>query len=105
MLPEGLIKVHDLTLDTHQHKLSINNQEVPLSILEYKLLFFFISNKNRTYSREQLLDHVWGRVSDLELRSVDVQVRRLRDKLKPYECDKFIHTKRGLGYVFKYPTA
>lgn len=105
ILPDGLINVHELTLDTHHNKLSINNQDILLSLLEYKLLHFLVAHKNHICSREKLLDHVWERVSEVELRTVDVQIRRLRDKLKLHGCEKYIQTKRGLGYVFKSPTA
>ena len=102
--PNNLIHVGTLILDTQQNKLSVNNQDVPLSLLEYKLLYFLVSHKNHICSREKILDHVWDRDSDVELRTVDVQIRRLRDKLKSHGADKYIQTKQGLGYVFKSPT-
>jgi two-component system phosphate regulon response regulator PhoB len=98
--PDGLVKIKELVLDTNSNKLSINSQEVLLSLLEYKLLLFLLSHKDHICTREKLLDHVWGRTAEVDLRTVDVQIRRLRDKLKPHGYEGHIHTKRGVGYVF-----
>lgn len=104
ILPNNLIKVSEFVLDTHHHTLNIKEQAVALSLLEYKLLYFLISHQDHICSREKLLDHVWGRTADVDLRTVDVQIRRLRDKLKVHRGEKYIQTKRGVGYVFKSPT-
>ena len=104
ILPSGLIQLDGLRLDTQHQKLHIHQHEIELTVQEYKLLFFLVSHKNHICSREKLLDHVWGRTSEVDLRTVDVQIRRLRDKLKPFHYEKYIQTKRGMGYVFKYPT-
>jgi len=98
--PDGFINIGKLSLDTQNYKLHIDQQEIPLSLLEYKLLYFLISHKNHICTREKLLDHVWGREVDIDARTVDVQIRRLRDRLKPYGYEKYIQTKRGVGYVF-----
>ncbi len=103
---DNFIHVGKLKLDTQNHKVLINQKNtesdeiISLTLLEYKLLYFLLSHKNKICSRDKLLDHVWGRTANVDARTVDVQIRRLRDKLKPHECQDYIQTKRGLGYVF-----
>lgn len=67
---------------------------------EYRLLHFFMSHANRVYSRNQLLDFVWGGSSEIEDRTIDVHIRRLRKALEPYQLDTLIETIRGSGYRF-----
>ena len=89
-----------ISLDVSQHQLSISSSVVEIGPTEYRLLEFFLKKKNRVYSREQLLDRVWGRNVYVEERTVDVHILRLRKLLQPYECDKWIQTVRGAGYRF-----
>ncbi len=105
ILPNKQIQLDALTLNTEKQTISIQDQEIVLTTQEYKLLYFLISHKNHICSREKLLDHIWGRTTEIELRTVDTQIRRLRDKLKPFKHENYIQTKRGVGYVFKYPAA
>jgi two-component system phosphate regulon response regulator PhoB len=96
--PDDIISVHGLSLDVNTQNLSIQGQIVPLSPLEYKLLHFFMTHQDRTYSRAQLLDLVWGRDYAIDERTVDVHIRRLRNRLKDYGCDHVLKTVRGTGY-------
>jgi len=89
-----------ISMDLGQHQLTISGQPVDIGPTEYRLLEFFLKKKNRVYSREQLLDRVWGRNVYVEERTVDVHILRLRKLLIPYECDKWIQTVRGAGYRF-----
>jgi two-component system phosphate regulon response regulator PhoB len=98
--PEDIIQVNELFLDKNTHKVSIKSELLELTPIEYKLLHFFMTHQNRIYSREQLLHHVWGGEHDIDERTVDVQVRRLRSRLKPFACDHYIKTMRGSGYQF-----
>lgn len=98
--PDGIIKIHALCLNVDTHILTINSEEISLSPVEYKLLHFFITHPERIYNRTQLLDHVWGGEKDIDERTVDVHVRRLRNRLKPYGYDQCIKTIRGSGYQF-----
>jgi two-component system phosphate regulon response regulator PhoB len=98
--PEGIIQVHDLRLDTNTHELSIHNQIITLTPIEYKLYYFFVTHQDRIYSREQLLDLIWGGDKFIDERTVDVQIRRLRNRLKPHGYDRCIKTMRGAGYQF-----
>lgn len=98
---EGLIQVDCLAVDTNQHIVKIHGEQLPLTPIEYRLLFFLLSHANRVHSREHLLNHVWGGENYIDERTVDVHIRRLRNRLKPYHCEDFIHTVRGVGYQFK----
>lgn len=96
----GMLEHGPLRLDPQQHKVSCGEQPIELGPTEYKLLQFFLGHKNRVYSREQLLDRVWGGNVYIEERTVDVHILRLRKALKPRGQDKLIHTVRGAGYRF-----
>ncbi|MCA1791913.1 MAG: winged helix-turn-helix domain-containing protein, partial [Thioalkalivibrio sp.] len=67
---------------------------------EFRLLHFFMTHPDRVYSREQLLDRVWGRNVYVEERTVDVHIRRLRKAIEARGHDKLIQTVRGAGYRF-----
>jgi two-component system, OmpR family, phosphate regulon response regulator PhoB len=97
---DGSIQSGSLRLDASQHKLLIKNEVVHIGPTEYRLLHFFMSHTNRVYSRNQLLDFVWGGSSEIEDRTIDVHIRRLRKALEPYQLDTLIETIRGSGYRF-----
>jgi two-component system phosphate regulon response regulator PhoB len=97
---EGVIQVKDMHLDMEAHRLSVGNQSVQIGPTEFKLLEFFMKHQDRVYSREQLLDLVWGRNVYVEERTVDVHILRLRKLLGPYGYDKLVQTVRGAGYRF-----
>ena len=73
---------------------------LPLGPSEYRLLHFFMTHPERVYSRAQLLDHVWGGNADVEERTVDVHIRRLRRALEPTGLQGLVQTVRGSGYRF-----
>lgn len=98
--PDDLISVRGLQLNIQSHQLTINHEVIELTPIEYRLLHFFITHPNRVYNREQLLDHIWGGEKYIDERTVDVQIRRLRDRLKPYGYHVHIKTVRGSGYQF-----
>jgi len=89
------IKIH---LATHQ--VSLDGQLVQVGSAEFNLLKFFLTHKNKVYSRSQLLDYVWGQGIYLEERTVDVHMLRLRKILKPYDKHQYFVTVRGMGYMF-----
>ena len=78
--------------------MTVDGENVSLGQTEYKLLSFFLSHPNRVYSRAQLLDHVWGLNHDVEERTVDVHILRLRKALREFEMDHIVETVRGAGY-------
>jgi two-component system, OmpR family, phosphate regulon response regulator PhoB len=98
--PENEITVGALTLNADRHEARAHGQVLPLSPLEYKLLHFFVTHPDKTYSRDQLLNHVWGADVYVDERTVDVQIKRLRAKLKPFANQNLIQTVRGSGYIF-----
>lgn len=97
---EELIDVQGLRLDPVSHRVTAFDQTVELGPTEFKMLHFFMTNQERVFSREQLLNNVWGSNVYVEDRTVDVHIRRLRKSLEPTEHDKLIQTVRGAGYRF-----
>lgn len=97
---DGSIQLGPLRLDANQQKLLVNNVPVHIGPTEYRLLHFFMSHANRVYSRNQLLDYVWGGGTEIEDRTVDVHIRRLRRALEPFQLEMMIETVRGSGYRF-----
>lgn len=94
------IQVEGLCLDPTSHRVTINETPVQMGPTEYRLLEFFLTHKERVYTRSQLLDHVWGGNVYVEERTVDVHIRRLRKALALEGHDRFIQTVRGAGYRF-----
>ena len=97
---EEAIEFHDLKLDPIAHRVSINNDHLELGPTEFKLLHFFMTHTERVYSREQLLDNVWGTNVYVEDRTVDVHIRRLRKAISGSGHEDFVQTVRGAGYRF-----
>jgi two-component system phosphate regulon response regulator PhoB len=96
----GIIKIANLSLNTHTRQASVEDKVIPLTPKTYKLLHFFMRHQDRIYSREQLLNHIWGGESDVTDRTVDVHIRRLRKALEKYQCDHLVQTIFGVGYKF-----
>lgn len=97
---EELIDVKGLILDPVSHRVSLNDSPVAIGPTEFKLLHFFMTHAERVYSREQLLDHVWGTNVYVEDRTVDVHIRRLRKAIGGDGHENFVQTVRGAGYRF-----
>lgn len=95
-----LIKAGALSIDPVGHRVYAHGSNIKLGPTEYRLLNFMMSNCERVFSRNQLLDRVWGANVYLEERTVDVHVRRLRKALADSGCDGLIQTVRGVGYRF-----
>jgi two-component system phosphate regulon response regulator PhoB len=96
----GMLIIGKLTLDTNAHRVVHDGLEIQTGPTEYRLLEFFMSHAGRSYSRAQLLDHVWGANVYLEERTVDVHIRRLRKILEPTGTSHYLQTIRGHGYRF-----
>lgn len=94
------LQVKNLALDIQAHRLSVADESVQIGPTEFKLLEFFMKHQDRVYSREQLLDLVWGRNVYVEERTVDVHILRLRKLLSPFGYEKLVQTVRGSGYRF-----
>jgi two-component system phosphate regulon response regulator PhoB len=89
-----------MRLDTTSHRLTIDGGEVKLGPKEFRLLQFFMTHINRVFTRNQLLDEVWGDRVVVEDRTIDVHIRRLRRALEEHGCESYIQTIRGSGYRF-----
>jgi len=94
------IEILGIKLHLSSYQLSIDSQLVAVGGSEFNLLKFFLTHKNKVYSRSQLLDFVWGQGVYLEERTVDVHMLRLRKILKPFGKHKHFITVRSMGYMF-----
>ncbi len=100
----GLIGAGDLKMDTEGRRVFIGEKEINLTAKEFDLLELLVRNPNKVYSRESLLTYVWGNkaMENGDVRTVDVHVRRLREKIEPSPSDpRYVHTKWGVGYYFR----
>ena len=97
---EERMAVDGLEVDAASQRVTAKGSPVRLGPTEYRLLHFFVSHPERVYTREQVLDRVWGQNVYVEERTVDVHIRRLRKALEPHGYDHMIQTVRGTGYRF-----
>ncbi|MBR5577462.1 MAG: response regulator transcription factor [Lachnospiraceae bacterium] len=97
VLESGLLKINQ-----SNRRVIIGEKEINLTAKEYDLLELLVVNQNHVYSREQLLKLVWGSDYPGDVRTVDVHVRRLREKIEKNPSEpQYVHTKWGIGYFFK----
>ena len=94
------IDIEGLVLDQSSQRVSSGERTVALGPTEYRMLAFFMTHTERVYTREQLLDRVWGGNVYVEDRTIDVHIRRLRKALEEFGYDRLIQTVRGSGYRF-----
>jgi DNA-binding response OmpR family regulator len=88
-------------MDTEARRVFLKGKETELTVKEFDLLQFFMENTGKVYSREHLLNTVWGFEFLGDVRTVDVHVRRIREKIEENPSDpKYIITKWGIGYYF-----
>ncbi len=99
-IPDEEVSAGDLRLSPASHRVTAKGKEIRLSPIEFRLLHFFMTHKEKVYSRVQLLDYVWGTQVFVDERTVDVHIRRLRLALDPAGLDHLIQTVRGSGYRF-----
>lgn len=93
-----ILEMGGLELDEKSHRVTASNAPLKLSPMEYQLLLVFMQNPERVYSRAQLIDKLRGRDVDIEERTIDVHIRRLRKVLEPSGHHHLIQTVRGSGY-------
>lgn len=100
-LERSKVERGDLVIDPTAHSVSVEGRTVELSALEFRLLHHMALNPGRVFSREQLLDSVWGNDRSVTPRSVDVYIRRIREKIEPKpEQPAYVQTVHGVGYRF-----
>lgn len=97
-----IVENGDLRLDCESRRLFILGREINVTAREFDLLAILVLNPNKVYSREKLLNLVWGSEYPGDVRTVDVHVRRLREKIEASPSDpKYVHTKWGVGYYYQ----
>ena len=97
-----IVTVRSISLDTQSRRVFVSEQEISLTAKEYDLLEFLMINKGAVYTREQLLGKLWSAENAGDVRTVDVHVRRLREKIEENPSNpQYIYTKWGVGYYFR----
>ena len=97
-----VVEVGDLKLDCESRRVFIAGREINLTAKEFDVLELLVFNPNKVYSRENLLNMVWGYEYPGDVRTVDVHIRRLREKIEANPSEpKYVHTKWGVGYYFQ----
>jgi phosphate regulon transcriptional regulator PhoB len=97
-----VLKIKDMIIDREKYKVTIDDRQIKLSATEFKLLLYLAERPNKIYSRDHLLDTVWGDDVYVEPRTVDVHIRRLRTKIeKDPNKPVYIKTMRGVGYFIE----
>ncbi len=98
----NVIEKKGLKIETDSRRVFIKGHEVSLTAKEFDLVLLLVSNPNKVYSRDELLSEIWGATYPGDARTVDVHVRRLREKIETKPADpEYIHTKWGVGYFFQ----
>lgn len=101
-IQSNIIEKKGLKIETDSRRVFINGHEVSLTAKEFELVLLLVSNPNKVYSRDELLKEIWGASYPGDARTVDVHVRRLREKIETHPADPdYIHTKWGVGYYFQ----
>lgn len=99
---DSFIVVKDMKLDREGRRVFIEEREINLTAKEFDVLELLIMNPNKVYSREKLLKIIWGEDYPGDVRTVDVHIRRLREKVEKKPSDpQYVHTKWGVGYFYK----
>ncbi|MDA8155375.1 MAG: response regulator transcription factor [Actinomycetota bacterium] len=95
------MEIGNLTIDTEKYVVKKDGRDLELSALEIRLLVYLAERPGKVFSRDMLLDYVWNSEGYVEPRTVDVHIRRIREKIEDDPANpKYIITKRGLGYFF-----
>ena len=100
--PGNVLEKHDMKIDRENRRVFIEGAEVNLTTKEFDVLELLATNPDKVYSREQLLELIWGSDYPGDARTVDVHIRRLREKIEKLPSNpKYVYTKWGVGYYFK----
>jgi two-component system phosphate regulon response regulator PhoB len=99
--PGGVLTAAGITLDPHDHRVTVDGREIVLTATEFKLLRTLLERPGRVQSRTHLLQVVWQAQADVQTRTVDMHVQRLRAKLGA--AGEYVETVRGIGYRFREP--
>ena len=98
----NILTVGEMRMDCEGRRVFISGKEINLTAKEFDVLELLVKNPNKVYSRENLLNLVWGYEYPGDVRTVDVHIRRLREKIETTPSDpRYVHTKWGVGYYFQ----
>lgn len=95
------VSLHDIVVDESAYTVTIEGTQINLTKTEHELLYLLLKNADIVLQRETILQSIWGYENEVETNVVDVYIRYLRNKLKPFGKDKLIETVRGVGYVIR----
>ncbi len=99
---ESVITSGDLVLDLDARKLTVSGTDISLTTKEFDMMQLLINNPGKVYSRDVLLSEIWGEDYPGDARTVDVHIRRLREKIEPNPSEpRYVHTKWGSGYYYQ----
>ena len=99
---KAVVESGDVSLDTDSRRLFIKGEEKSLTSKEFDMLYLFVTNPGKVYSRDVLLGEIWGADYPGDARTVDVHIRRLREKIEPNPSEpRYVHTKWGVGYYYQ----
>ena len=99
--PASRVQSGDVMMDTDSRRLTILGNEINLTSKEFDMLLLLVMNPGKVYSREKLLEEIWGVDYPGDARTVDVHIRRLREKIEPNPSEpRYVHTKWGVGYYY-----
>jgi DNA-binding response OmpR family regulator len=102
--PPQVLKVGNLEIDSTAMRVRVDGREVATTVREFRLLHYLVRNTGRVFTRDQLLDAVWSETSYVTPRSIDVYIRRIREKIEPQpEQPRYLKTVHGAGYRFEAP--
>ena len=96
----AVLQAGALRLDAVSHEVTLAGRSLELGPTEFRILHYFMANPERAYTREQMLDNIWGQNVFIEERTIDVHIRRLRKALEPFGYASCIQTVRTVGYRF-----
>ena len=99
-MQENRLSIAGIEVDLATYQVSLDNQPIEIGATEYRLLTLLMRNPDRVFTRDNLIDKIWGQNTAIETRTVDVHILRLRKLLKPHNLQDLIHTVRGIGYRF-----
>ena len=101
---QKLTQIHsgDVIMDTESRRLFIQDKEINVTSKEFDMLLLLVTNPGKVYSRDSLLETIWGKDYPGDARTVDVHIRRLREKIEPNASEpRYVHTKWGVGYYYQ----
>ena len=99
---DTVISVDDLKMNVERHEVTVAGKQVDFTLKEFELLKYLLEHRGHVFSRDQLLYNIWGIDYAGETRTVDVHIRRLREKIEPNASEpKYVHTKWGVGYYYQ----